>query len=101
MLAPGPMHLHVNWGNVFLRHDTYHSYKLNEALSPDSLPFRNFLDEGVWRMAMQVKISLALPDPRRQPVIAYSINVLRERVWDTTVPRFVLAPPELGWAIIG
>ena len=45
--------------------------------------------------------SLALPDPRRQPVIAYSMNARRERVWDTTVPRFVLAPPELGWAIIG
>ena len=29
--------------------------------------------------------SLALPDPRRQPVIAYSMNARRERVWDTTV----------------
>ena len=46
-------------------------------------------------------VSLALPDPRRQPVIAYSMNARRERVWDTTVPSFVLAPPELGWAIIG
>ena len=46
-------------------------------------------------------LSLALPDPRRQPVIAYSMNARRERIWDTTVPRFVLAPPELGWAIIG
>ena len=42
-----------------------------------------------------------LADPRRQPVIAYSMNARRERVWDTTVPRFVLTPPELGWAIIG
>ena len=43
--------------------------------------------------------SLALPDPRRQPVIAYSMNARRERVWDTTIPCLVLAPPELGWAM--
>ena len=49
----------------------------------------------------QFQPSLALPAPRRQPVIAYSMNARRERVWDTTVPRFVLAPPELGWATIG
>ena len=42
------------------------------------------------------RTSLTLPDPRRQPVIAYSMNARRERVWDTTVPGFVLAPPELG-----
>ena len=26
--------------------------------------------------------SLALPDPRRQPIIAYSMNARRERVWE-------------------
>ena len=52
-------------------------------------------------MIGEVRSSLVLPDPRHQPVIAYSMNARRERVWDTTVPRFVLAPPELGWAIIG
>ena len=45
----------------------------------------------------QFQPSLTLPAPRRQPVIAYSMNARRERVWDTTVPRCVLAPPELGW----
>ena len=52
-------------------------------------------------MNCQGRASLALPDPLRQPVIAYSMNARQEWVWDTTVPRFVLAPPELGWAIIG
>ena len=51
--------------------------------------------------ASQAGTSLTLPAPRRQPFIAYSMNARRERVWDTTVPRFVLAPPELGWATIG
>ena len=57
--------------------------------------------QSVSIVQMPEQTSLALPDPRRRPVIAYSMNARRERVWDTTVPRFVLAPPELGWAIIG